>query len=310
MFAKKVLVVDDEEHIRELLSDLLTQRGFSVKTAADGKQALEAAKSYLPNVTFLDYIMPKCSALDIYPKIKKIFPFTKVIIITGRGSEEVAVRALKMGVDDYLTKPIDADKVVDSANYYLERQREEIIKLNGKYDYPIDTDDYLCRYEYLRQVHFRDDLRVKVVTAFFDYNRQDYYCYLNRFKKWGMAGLMTEKEIRRLIKEYSENRFKKRKPLQFKPFPVPVDPAPVGPNRLEEFLNWNDFAQVKLEMIREAAVIGNSHVGDICRKYGITRESFYQSYRIFQKRGIFGLLGRKKGRPNKQKAASLLRPSV
>ncbi len=304
MFAKKILVVDDEESIRELLFDLLSRRGFKVKTAGDGKKALAVASSFYPNITLLDYVMPKYSALDIYPRLKKIFPSMKVIIITGRGSEEVAVRALKMGVDDYLTKPLDAEKVVGSINHYLLAQREEIIKLNGKYDYPIDTDPYLCRYEYLRLVHFNPAIGVKTATAFFDFNRQDYYCFLNRFKKWGIAGLMTEKEIRQLVRKLAEDRYKKRKPIAFKPFEVPVEPAPPGPNRMSEFLNWNDFAQVKLEMIREAAVVENSHVGDICRKYGITRESFYQSYRTFQKRGVFGLLARKKGRPRKKAASS------
>ena len=88
----------------------------------------------------------------------------------------------------------------------------------------------------------------------------------------------------------------------FTPFPfLEKSAGSEGEYRLDRFLNWSDPAQVKLEMIRTVAVSTHPHVGEICRLYGITREAFYQNYRAFQAKGIFGLLSRKKGRPRKNR---------
>lgn len=300
MFSKKILVVDDEKAIRDTLSEYLTRMGYKVKTADQANQALKLMNKFVPNLILLDYAMPGFNGLEIFPRAKKLFPFIKVIIITGRGSEEVAVKALKMGVDDYITKPFDLKAMAKAVEYYLHSQREEIVWLNGKYHYPLDDDEVLNRYEYLRLVHARPDLGVKTSSAFFAFSRQDFYNYLKRFNDWGMYGLFGEREIKNLAGRLGETRLKKKKKIGFTPFPFLSKEPGRRPYRLDKFLNWRDPAQVKLEMMREIATSPKPHVGAVCRKYGITREGFYQNYRAFQARGIFGLLGRKKGRPRKK----------
>ncbi|MDP8275945.1 MAG: response regulator, partial [Candidatus Euphemobacter frigidus] len=124
MFSKNILIVDDEEQIRELLFKYFNRIGFSVQAVSSGKEALEKIKSFIPNLILLDYMMPGETGLTIFPQLKHLFPFVKVVILTGRGSEEIAVKALKMGVDDYITKPFELTEIRDLVWQYLDRQRE------------------------------------------------------------------------------------------------------------------------------------------------------------------------------------------
>jgi CheY-like chemotaxis protein len=302
MFAKNLLIIDDEKQVRELLEQYFERLGFTVKAVPSGKQALKKMESFIPNVVLLDYMMPGATGLDIFPQIKNVFPFAKVIILTGRGSEEIAVKALKLGVDDYITKPFELARIRDVVRQYLQEQQEELIWLNGKYAYPLE-DEFLNRYEYLRLVHAQPALGVKTISSFFSYTRQDFYNYLNRFKEYGLLGIIGRRELKKLLAEHNETRLLMKKVSGFQPFPF-LEGEPEGKNyNLHNFLNWLDPAQVKLEMIREAATSLNPHVGDICKKFGITREAFYQNYRAFEARGIFGILRRKKGRPRKDSRA-------
>ena len=110
MFSKKLLIVDDEKEVRDILSEFFVRAGYLVETAVSGKAALKKLDSFIPNLVLLDYMMPGRTGLEIYPQLKKVFPYIRVIILTGRGSEEIAVQSLKMGVDDYITKPFDLKK--------------------------------------------------------------------------------------------------------------------------------------------------------------------------------------------------------
>jgi len=298
MFSKKILIVDDEKQIRELLSHYFERLDFSVRAVSSGKEALERMESFIPNIVLLDYLMPGVTGLQLFPQIKKLFPFAKVIILTGRGSEEIAVKALKMGVNDYITKPFELTKIRDLVRYYLDQQREEIISVNGKYHYPLE-DELINRYEFLRLAHSHPELGVKTISSFFSFSRQDFYNFLKRVKECGLLGIIGQRELKKLISHYQETRLYTKNLPGFIPFPFLEEEGGDTTYNLRNFLNWNDSAQIKLEMIREAATDPRPHVGSICKKYGITREAFYQNYRAFEARGIFGILRRKKGRPRK-----------
>jgi len=304
MLSKKILVIDDEKDIREVLQEYLALKGYKVASAGGGKEAVNLLEQFTPNLVLLDYALPKETGLDLFPVLRKWFPFIKVVVITGRGSEGVAVRALKMGVDDYITKPFDLDVVGKAIEYYLKKQVEEVIWLNGKYDYPLDSDEILNRYEYLRMVHSRPDLGVKTISNFFTFSRQDFYNYYNRLKQWGVYGLFGEREINVYAEKFAETRLKGKTKLIFKPLGEGVGSQGRRGYTLERFLNANDYTQMKLEMIRSAATSEEPHIGKICRRYGITREAFYQTYRTFQNKGVFGLLPRRKGRPRKDELSA------
>ncbi len=298
MFAKNLLIIDDEKQIREMLAQYFERLGFTVRAVPSGKEALKKLETFTPNVVLLDYMMPGATGLDLFPRIKNSFPFAKVIILTGRGSEEIAVKALKLGLDDYITKPFELARIRDVVRQYLKEQQEELIWLNGKYCYPLD-DEFLNRYEFLRLVHAQPALGVKTVSSFFSYTRQDFYNFLTRFKEYGLLGIIGRRELKKLLVEHNETRLLIRKVPGFQPFPFLEGKPEAGNYNLHNFLNWLDPGQVKLEMIRDAATALSPHVGEICKRYGITRSAFYQNYRAFEARGIFGILRRKKGRPRK-----------
>jgi two-component system alkaline phosphatase synthesis response regulator PhoP len=104
----KVLVVDDEEPILELLKYNLEKSGFEVKTAIDGMKAVEIAKKFVPDLVLLDIMMPKmdgvetCRLLRDIPELQKTF----VVFLTARAEEYSEVAAFDVGADDYITKPI------------------------------------------------------------------------------------------------------------------------------------------------------------------------------------------------------------
>ncbi|HOO78436.1 MAG TPA: response regulator [bacterium] len=300
MLAKKILVIDDEQDIRDVLSEYFNLKGFLVEAVSDGKEGLKRMEEFTPNIILLDYAMPRATGLDLFPKFREMFPYVKVVVITGRGTEAVAVRALKMGIDDYITKPFDLDVVGRAVDYYLRKQLEELVALNRKYIYPLDTDEILNRYEYIRLVHERPDLGVKTISNFFTFSRQDFYNYLGRLKKWGAYGLFGERELKTYCQRFKETRLKERVQIPFKPL-LGEGTKRQGRKsyRLENFINAADPIQMKLEMLREAATQKTPHIGKICNRFGITREAFYQTYRAFQEKGVFGLLPRRKGRPRK-----------
>jgi len=108
--SQRVLVVDDEPS-RKGLRELLAKWGYLVDEAADGRAALEKARTFLPSVVVSDLVMPGLDGLGLLRALQDELPFASVIILTGHGSVETAVAALKEGAYDYLTKPLDVPRL-------------------------------------------------------------------------------------------------------------------------------------------------------------------------------------------------------
>ncbi|CAB5079357.1 Adenylate cyclase (EC [Olavius algarvensis associated proteobacterium Delta 3] len=102
-----VLLVDDEEDIREVLRFFLSEIGYSVLTAASGKKALEIVCSDHPPVVLCDIKMPEMNGIELLRKIKSESPDTEVIMITGHGDMALAVQCLQLDATDFITKPIE-----------------------------------------------------------------------------------------------------------------------------------------------------------------------------------------------------------
>ena len=109
-----ILIVDDEVGIRELISDILKDEGFSSRLAANSAQAFKAISEKLPNAIILDVWLQNSDldGLGILEIVKKQYPLMPVIIISGHGTIETAVSAIKMGAYDYLEKPFTHDKIM------------------------------------------------------------------------------------------------------------------------------------------------------------------------------------------------------
>ncbi|MFZ0614771.1 MAG: sigma-54 dependent transcriptional regulator [Desulfobacterales bacterium] len=120
-----ILIVDDEPSILQSLGGLLTDEGFDVHTASNGYEALKNIDSESPDLVLLDIWMPGLDGIDTLQEIKKSNPFIQVIIITGHGTIETAVKATKMGAYDLIEKPLSIDKIILAINNALNYRRLE-----------------------------------------------------------------------------------------------------------------------------------------------------------------------------------------
>ena len=109
--AERVLIVEDEDATRAGLAELVRTWGFVTEAAANGEEALKLITSFRPSIVVTDMVMPKMDGLTLLKALKDEADQLKVILLTAQGSVETAVEALKDGAADYLTKPVDTQKL-------------------------------------------------------------------------------------------------------------------------------------------------------------------------------------------------------
>ncbi len=119
----KILVIDDDDSGREALSKLLRSVGYEVTSAATGEIALDLIDQEQYQVIVSDLFLPDKSGLDILQNVQKVSPVTEVIVVTGHASAQTAVKAMKEGAFDYITKPIDFDELRIVVSKALEKQK-------------------------------------------------------------------------------------------------------------------------------------------------------------------------------------------
>lgn len=108
----KILIVDDEQAIREALMQVFEYEGHEVRGASDGPEALEAVEQERPDVTFLDVKMHGMDGLETLERIREVDPTGLVIMISGHGTIDTAVDATRKGAYDFLEKPLDTDRLL------------------------------------------------------------------------------------------------------------------------------------------------------------------------------------------------------
>jgi len=119
----KILVIDDDDSGRHALTMLLQSAGYDVMSAATGMSALDLIDREQYQVIVSDLFLPDRSGLDILQNVHKVSPATEVIVVTGHASAQTAVRAMKEGAFDYITKPIDFDELKIVVSKALEKQK-------------------------------------------------------------------------------------------------------------------------------------------------------------------------------------------
>ncbi len=110
--APTLLLVDDDEVLRERLARALRERGVEVTTAAGGEEAIAFARRDAPEYAVVDLRMPGASGIEVLDALRAIDPATRVLMLTGYGSIATAVDATRRGAVGYLPKPADADEIV------------------------------------------------------------------------------------------------------------------------------------------------------------------------------------------------------
>lgn len=127
---EQILIVDDEPAILTTLSGVLKDEGYQVETAGNGQEAMRSlARSISPALVLLDIWMPGQDGLEILRKLKEQHPLLTVVIMSGHGSIETAVRAIKLGAYDYIEKPISLEKVVLIVRHAI---REQLLETENR----------------------------------------------------------------------------------------------------------------------------------------------------------------------------------
>jgi len=122
---KRILVVDDEESIRRSLLGALEDEGYEVFDAEDGKKDLELTENTRPHVVLLDIWMPQMDGMEVLRRLNRDFPETAVIMISGHGTIETAVKAAKLGAYDFVEKPLSLEKIVITIDHALREKSLE-----------------------------------------------------------------------------------------------------------------------------------------------------------------------------------------
>lgn len=123
----KILLVDDEQDILEIVGYNLTQEGYQVVTAANGKEAVAKAKKELPQLIIMDVMMPEMDGMEACEIIRKTPELSQVIItfLTARGEDYSQVAGFDAGADDYITKPIKPKLLVSKVKALLRRLKDD-----------------------------------------------------------------------------------------------------------------------------------------------------------------------------------------
>jgi len=115
-----ILIVDDDHHIRDILSLYFTKEGFQVEEAADGVEAIRKIDQYKPNVIILDVMMPILDGIEVCRQVRK-FSHVPIIMLSARVEDEDRIMGLELGADDYIIKPFNPREVIARVNAVLRR---------------------------------------------------------------------------------------------------------------------------------------------------------------------------------------------
>ena len=136
MNAKHILIVEDEQPIREMVMFALTSAGYEAEEAADSRQAQASIAEHLPDLVLLDWMLPGISGIDFARRLKKeeLTRELPIIMLTARAEEEDKVQGLESGADDYITKPFSPRELVARIRAVLRRggpaAEDEVLRAN------------------------------------------------------------------------------------------------------------------------------------------------------------------------------------
>lgn len=118
--AKKILLVDDAAFMRKMIGDTLSKNGYTeLFEAVDGADAVEKFSEIGPDLVIMDITMPNMDGLQALKKIKEDYPDAKIVMCTAMGQEGMVVDAIKSGARDFIVKPFNAERIVQTAQAIL-----------------------------------------------------------------------------------------------------------------------------------------------------------------------------------------------
>ncbi len=151
----KILVVDDEAAMREVLEMRLQEWGFEVCLATDGREGEQLAESFDPDIVISDVVMPQVSGMELLRLLKAGGPHRPIILVTAQASIDLAVDAMKQGAQDFVTKPIDYGKlkmILDQAEKEVDLRRESR-RLVSQLEHGAGFGDFIGTSKLMREVY-------------------------------------------------------------------------------------------------------------------------------------------------------------
>ena len=121
----RILIVDDDENIRKVLTTILEDEGYSVESAGTAKKAIEKTRRKFYNLALIDIRLPDMEGIELLAKMRDTTPKMRKIIITGYPTLQNAIEAVNRGADAYILKPFDMEKVLKTIKEEFRKQQEE-----------------------------------------------------------------------------------------------------------------------------------------------------------------------------------------
>lgn len=121
----RILVIDDDEGIRKVITTALNDESYITDTASNGKEAIEKSKVNAYNLAIIDIHLPDMEGTQLLSELKETTPKMRKIIVTGFPEVQNAITAVKKGANDYITKPVKIDVLINSIREQLRKQQEE-----------------------------------------------------------------------------------------------------------------------------------------------------------------------------------------
>jgi DNA-binding NtrC family response regulator len=121
----RILIIDDDENIRKVLTAILEEEGYAIESVDTGKKAIERTKRKAYNLALIDIRLPDMEGIELLTKMKDTTPKMRKIIITGYPTVHNAVEAVNRGADGYIMKPFDVEKVLKTIENQLKKQQAE-----------------------------------------------------------------------------------------------------------------------------------------------------------------------------------------
>ncbi len=152
----KILIVDDDENIRSVLTTILEDEDYTVESADTAKKGIEKSEKTVYNLALIDVRLPDMGGIELLAKMRSTEPKMRKIIITGYPTLQNAVEAVNKGADAYIMKPFDVEKILQTIKEQLQKQKEEVSYSEAKVAEFIETR--------VKELESLDEIAVKKCT--------------------------------------------------------------------------------------------------------------------------------------------------
>jgi len=159
---KRVLIVEDEQNVLDILSEALTQAGYDVKSSNSAREAMELLKTFKPHLVLTDNDMPEITGIEMLRDLRLQKNYVTVIFVSGRSDSQFVVDALKVGADDYIRKPFRINELLARVEVALRVNdlHRDLLEANMKLQDMVDHDDLTGLYN-MRSMYEKIDVEIK-----------------------------------------------------------------------------------------------------------------------------------------------------